>query len=66
MGRQSSRIGKLALAALAVAGALAAVLVAIVLAIFRFGALPLEDETKLGGSCVEAVVEQWGPIPIGA
>ena len=63
---QSSRFGKLALAALAVAVILAAVLVGIVLAVLRFGALPLDGETVLGGSCVEAVVDAWGPVAIGS
>ena len=66
MGRRSSRFRKLALAVLAITGILAAVLLAIVLAVFRFGALPLEGETKLGGACVDAAVEHWGPIAIGA
>ena len=45
---------------------LVVVLVAIVLAVFRFGALPLEDGTILGDGRVEAVVEELGPIAIGS
>lgn len=66
MASLSSRFGKLALAALAIAGILAAVLAGIVLAVFRFGALPLDSETALDGSCVEAVVDDWGPVAIGS
>ena len=51
---------------LAFAVLLVVVVVVIVLAVFRFGALPLDDGTILGGSRVEAVVEEWGPIAIGS
>ena len=45
---------------------LVAVFAAIVLAVFSFGSLPLEDGTMLGGGCVEAVTEGWGPVTIGS
>ena len=45
---------------------LVAVLVAVVLAVFRFGALPLEDGTMVGGGRIVAVVEELGPIAIGS
>ena len=61
-----SRFRKWALAALGGVVILVVVLVAIVLAVFRFGALPLEHGTVLGGGRIEAVVEQMGPIAIGS
>lgn len=66
MGRVTTRFRKWAVAALAMAVILVAVLVAVVLAVFRFGALPLEDGTTVGGGRIEAVVEELGPIAIGS
>ncbi len=66
MGGATSRFRRWVLAALAGVVILVVVLVAIVLAVFRFGALPLEDGTILGGGRVEAVVETMGPIAIGS
>ena len=66
MGGATSRFRRWVLAALAGVVILILVLVAIVLAVFRFGALPLEDGTILGGGRVEAVVETMGPIAIGS
>ena len=66
MGGKTSRFGRWALAALAIVVILAVVLVAVVLAVFRFGALPLDDGTILGGGRVEAVVEGLGPVAIGS
>ena len=51
---------------MALVAILVAVLAGIVLAVFSFGALPLEDGTMLGGGCVEAVTEGWGPVTIGS
>ena len=66
MAGETSRFRRWALAALAGVVILAVVLVAVVLAVFRFGALPLEHGTKLGGGRIEAVVEELGPIAIGS
>lgn len=66
MGRETSRFRRWALAALAGVVLLAVVLVAAVLAVFRFGALPLDHGTILGGGRVEAVVEELGPVAIGS
>ena len=66
MGNATSRFRRWVFAALAGVVILVVVLVAIVLAVFRFGALPLEDGTILGGGRVEAVVEELGPIAIGS
>ena len=66
MGYPASRFRRWALAALAGVVVLAVVLVAVVLAVFRFGALPLEHGTILGEGRVEAVVEELGPIAIGS
>ena len=66
MGHAASRFRKWALAALAGVVILAVVLVAAVLAVFRFGALPLDHGTKLAGGRVEAVVEELGPVAIGS
>lgn len=66
MGHAASRFRRWALATLASVVVLAVVLVAVVLAVFRFGALPLDHGTILGGGRVEAVVEELGPIAIGS
>jgi len=66
MGSESSRFRRWTLAALAGVVILVVVLVAIVLAVFRFGALPLDDGTVLGDGRIEAVVEKMGPIAIGS
>ena len=66
MGHAASRFRRWALAALASVVVLAVVLVAVGLAVFRFGALPLDHGTILGGGRVEAVVEELGPIAIGS
>ncbi len=66
MGGAPSRFRRWILAALAGVVILVVVLVAIILAVFRFGALPLEAGTILGGGRVEAVVETMGPIAIGS
>lgn len=66
MGRETSLFRRWALAALAGVVILAVVLVAAVLAVFRFGALPLHHGTILGSGRVEAVVEELGPIAIGS
>ena len=60
------RFGKWILVAVAVAAILVTVLLGIVLAVFYFGALPLEGGTLLGDSCVETVTEKWGPVTIGS
>ena len=62
MGGVTRQFRKWALAALA----MVVILVAVVLAVFRFGALPLEDGTMVGGGRIEAVVEELGPIAIGS
>ena len=62
----ASRFGKWALVTVAVAAIVLAVLAGVVLTVFYFGALPLEDRTLLGGACVEAVAEGWGPVTIGS
>ena len=66
MGNATSRFRRWVLSAVAGVVILVVVLVAIVLAVFRFGALPLEDGTILGDGRVEAVVEELGPIAIGS
>lgn len=66
MGGATSRFQRWVLGALAGVVILVVVLVAIVFAVFRFGALPLEGGTNLGGGRVEAVVEKMGPIAIGS
>ena len=66
MGGVTTRFRRWALAALALVVILVAVPVAFVLAVFRFGALPLDDGTILGDGRVEAVVEEWGPVAIGS
>lgn len=66
MGSTASRFRRWALAALTIAVILVVVLVAIVLAVFRFGALPLDHGTIMGGGRVEAVVEELGPVAIGS
>ncbi len=66
MGQSASRFRKWALAALAGVVILAVALVAAVLAVFRFGALPLDHGTILAGGRVEAVVEGMGPVAIGS
>ena len=66
MGSVTSRFRKWTFAALAIVVVLIVVLVAIVLAVFRFGALPLDHGTILGGGRVEAVVEEMGPVAIGS
>ena len=65
-GGMASRFRKRVLLAAALMAILVAVLAAIVLAVFSFGALPLKDGTMLGGGCVEAVTEGWGPVTIGS
>ena len=62
----ASRFRRWVLLAVALAAILVAVLAGIVLAVFSLGALPLEDGTMLGGGCVEAVTEGWGPVTIGS
>ena len=66
MGHAPSRFRRWILAALAGVVVLAVVLVGVVLAVFRFGALPLDHGAILGGGRVEAVVEELGPIAIGS
>ena len=62
----TSRFRRWVLASLAIVVVLAVVLVVVVLAVFRFGALPLDEGTTIGGGRVEAVVEELGPIAIGS
>lgn len=62
----ASRFRRRVLFAVALLTILVAVLAAIVLAVFSFGSLPLKDGTILGGGCVEAVAEGWGPVTIGS
>ena len=62
----ASRFRRWTLFAAVLVAVLAAVLAGIVLAVFSFGAMPLEHGTMLGGGCVEAVTEGWGPVTIGS
>ena len=61
-----SQIVRWSLVALGVAGVFVVALAVIVVGVFRFGVLPLDDGRRLADGCVEVVTEQWGPVTIGS